>query len=450
MIVTVENIISKVDRAAIKEMFVYLTTRDLCAQLGAPTYLAAYPLVCSKCAATGSPMQLLAHADSPVSSHNTLGSPFPVYSVDDAVGTFGKEIVPFGGSGLKLDGTLLSIAVYFGLTDKTNYKLLYTNGMADTTDGAWIKFVDSDPVYKWFMAGETKMTSHCGNEDLNIPQPYLTLLSKKGCTKYSVPLEDEERTKQHFAKMWYDLVITSDGFLGTTQGKSDQYSWTSDEGCQYSLKGSRDYYTSKHESEILNTVTQDLYYIDEGVSIGALDTALLIGEYDDGTMATIQTVYPALQPKYIPDGVRNCKRPMGAINITEADAEVVLELFKHAMADAWTEGWDDNDEGEVQFIGFFDDSGVGGTFSFVLRDITNDNRKLTAVSIIIITAVSVIFLGRCDLIESRIMITLAGVLLVILSFFGALGFGILIGIKININIAWTIHFIIIGLGVGDM
>merc|ERR1719330_207346 len=71
------------------------------------------------------------------------------------------------------------------------------------------------------------------------------------------------------------------------------------------------------------------------------------------------------------------------------------------------------------------------------------------ISIGIIALISVVFLASAT-IESQIMITIVGVLLVVLSFFAALGFAILIGIKININIAWTLPFIIIGLGVDDM
>eukprot|EP00934_Nitzschia_sp_Nitz4_P001181 Nitzschia sp. Nitz4//scaffold385_size13641//11219//13601//NITZ4_008973-RA/size13641-augustus-gene-0.16-mRNA-1//-1//CDS//3329549953//1181//frame0 len=54
------------------------------------------------------------------------------------------------------------------------------------------------------------------------------------------------------------------------------------------------------------------------------------------------------------------------------------------------------------------------------------------------------------MVESRIMITLLGVALVLLAFFAAVGFGLMVGIKINITIAWTLPFIMLGLGVDDM
>lgn len=73
-----------------------------------------------------------------------------------------------------------------------------------------------------------------------------------------------------------------------------------------------------------------------------------------------------------------------------------------------------------------------------------------AISIIIIAVISAIFLFSTDVVESRVLLTLVGVGLVLISFFGALGFGLILGIKININIAWTLPFIILGLGVDDM
>jgi hypothetical protein len=47
-------------------------------------------------------------------------------------------------------------------------------------------------------------------------------------------------------------------------------------------------------------------------------------------------------------------------------------------------------------------------------------------------------------------ITLLGVALVVIAFFGALGFALLVGVKISVTIAWTLPFIILGLGVDDM
>jgi hypothetical protein len=90
------------------------------------------------------------------------------------------------------------------------------------------------------------------------------------------------------------------------------------------------------------------------------------------------------------------------------------------------------------------DAGVIGTIGRLLKDITLDNGLLVAVSIIVIAVFSVICLANVgDLVESRVMITLVGVGLVLLAFFAAIGFGLLVGIKINITIAWTLPFIML-------
>ena len=89
------------------------------------------------------------------------------------------------------------------------------------------------------------------------------------------------------------------------------------------------------------------------------------------------------------------------------------------------------------------DSGVIGTTGRMLKDITLSNGVLVAVSIIIIAAFSVLFVLTFDAVESRIMITVMGVALVILAFFAAVGFGLIVGIKINVTIAWTLPFIML-------
>jgi predicted exporter len=73
-----------------------------------------------------------------------------------------------------------------------------------------------------------------------------------------------------------------------------------------------------------------------------------------------------------------------------------------------------------------------------------------AVSILLIALFSVMILISPNWIESRVLITLVGVGLVLLAFFAAIGLAILIGIKVNVTIAWTLPFIILGLGVDDV
>lgn len=261
--------------------------------------------------------------------------------------------------------------------------------------------------------------------------------------------------------MWYDLLIDSDGFLSITEGVDDPYTWTTGQGCGYVLQGERDSYTNRTDEEILAMASRELYYIDEGESVGAIDRSLLIGDTIPGILeysaenplqkvGVIQALYAGLLPPAIVDRVRNCNRPGGPVDITEEDAKIILKDFKKAFEDNWSEGWDDPDAGDVQFVIFTDDRGEVGTTGRLLRDITLDNGKLMAISIALIALFSIMLLISPDFIESRVLLTLAGVALVLLAFFASIGLAILIGIKVNITIAWTLPFIILGLGVDDV
>jgi len=228
------------------------------------------------------------------------------------------------------------------------------------------------------------------------------------------------------------------------------------------LRGQRDSYTNIQEDTILRNASRELYFLDEGVSIGVVSREMLmgdvhpsIGEYSYDfpleKVGVTQSLYIGLYPVNIVERVKHCKRPTGPVEITEEDAGEILYLFKEAMENAWTQGWGNETHGEVQFVGFFDDSvGIVGTTGRMLREITLDNNTLTAISIGLIALFSALFLFSTDWIESRVLITLIGVGLVVLAYFGAVGFALLIGVKINITIAWTLPFIILGLGVDDM
>ena len=287
------------------------------------------------------------------------------------------------------------------------------------------------------------------------------------CTKYSIPNTenpgtDGPYTQQHFARMWYDRLIDSAAFLDLTEGVNDPYTWTTGQGCGYRLKGHRDPYTNATDAAILENGSRDLYYIDEGESVGVISPAMIIGDetppvgvYSQQNPLTevgvIQTLYATLLPKDIIHRVRNCNRPDGPVEgLTEADAEDLLLVWKEAMENSWTEGWDDEDAGDVQFVAFFDDNGVIGTTGRLLDDITLDNNKLTFIAIFFIALFSVMFLFNCDQVESRVLITLIGVILVVLAYFAAVGFAVLVGVKISVAMAWTLPFIMIGLGVDDM
>jgi hypothetical protein len=239
--------------------------------------------------------------------------------------------------------------------------------------------------------------------------------------------------------MWYDLF--TDAFLELKQGVDDPYTWTTGKGCGYSLQGERHPYTNKSESDILYNASRELYYVDEGVSLGPVDRHLLMGgvdpiieEYSPDNplkkVSVIQTIYFGLVPETIVDRVKNCNRPGGAIkDMTKDEAEEILERYKEAMENRWSKNWDDDSAGDVQFVIFSDDEGAIGTTGRTLRDITLDNGRLMAISICIIALFSAILLITPDWIESRVLVTLIGVALVVLAFFASLGFAILVGIK---------------------
>lgn len=292
--------------------------------------------------------------------------------------------------------------------------------------------------------------------------------SQRWCTEYSIPNTENKGvppySKQHFARMWFDRLIDSPAFLGLEEGKDDPYTWTTGQGCGYTLRGERGQYTNTSEQEILVESSRELYYIDEGESVGTISPVLLFGDantiggnfpvYSSSDTLTsvgvMQTLYFANRPMGIVDRVSNCNRPDGPLDITEEDAEEILFLWKEAMEESWTKGWNDEDSSEVQFVFFADDTAVGGSTARMLNEITLDNSLLTGISIAAIALFSVLFLASTNWVESRILITLVGVALVVISFFAAIGFSILVGVKINVTIAWTLPFIILGLGVDDM
>jgi hypothetical protein len=211
------------------------------------------------------------------------------------------------------------------------------------------------------------------------------------------------------------------------------------------------------ENSILYNASRDLYFIDEGEIIGALSPSLLIGDVNPPVGAysfdnpltkvgLLQTIYASSLPADIVQHVRHCKRPGGAENITLDDAKEILYQWKIAMEATWTEGWDDLDNGEVQFVALFDDYGVTGTMGRALEDMTLDNSTLTAVAIFLIIFFSILFLAGPNWVESQVLITLVGISLIVVGFFGAMGFGLLLGVKISVAISWTLPFLMLGLG----
>eukprot|EP00977_Amphora_coffeiformis_P025775 scaffold22137_cov164-Amphora_coffeaeformis.AAC.1 len=472
----------------IVDFYSYYVTRGLYAQLGTTGYMQSYkafePFI-QQCIDSGlncpthpddlnstlAARDLLRHADNTFSSVTTAGAPFPFWSQGDGTGILFLPnsqtggFFPVSGSGIDMSGDMLSLGGY----------LVNSGGAADPTSEAWQTEVEVNPLYAWFMASlaPADPATVCGNGDLTgnplVPEsgPLLAAQTPRWCTQFDVPNPsnpgtETSYTKQYFARMWYDLLISSDGFLGVTQGQDDPYSWTTGAGCDYELGQSRYSFTGQSTEEILSNSSRLVYNIDEGVTLGPIDRHLIlggvtppIGEYDYENpiqeVRVLQNLYGSLLPLDIMNRLKNCNRPGGPIELTKDEATELLEQWKEAMENTWTQGWDDKNDGPVQFVAFFDDGGATvGSTGRMLTQITLDNTTLTMISIFIIAFFSAMFLFSFDFVESRVLITMVGVALVVLSFFSALGFGILTGVKINVTIAWTLPFVIIGLGVDDV
>jgi len=487
----ISEVVPHINRSSIEDFYRYYTTRSLYADLGAETYQTTYndlmkqygvlltsdTFGCPSCSLNQSvtfeqsKAALLRHADNSFSSVNTAGAPLPIWNpitgyLLDPEGIKPGELGPHGGSGIDLsggptEGVPLQSGEYFRL----GQNLFAENKPLNPFDDV----VLYDPVVAWFMAGVLPFTGHCSNEPMPADSKNSALFvalvkssSPKWCTKHNVPNETKS-TKQDFARMWFDLLTNSESFLNITIGESDPYVWTTGEGCGYSLAGQRPQYSNQTKDTILRNASMELYYLDEGVVLGgALDRNILIGgtspaigDYNKSnplkTVRLVQNIYLALVPGDIVEKVKNCNRPLGPINdLTVEEAEAILFRFKKKFEETWSAGWDDPNSGEVQMVGFFDDTGADGSTARMLQEITLSSGTLMVISFIIIILFSVLFLASCDVIQSRVLVTMVGVGLVILSFFAAIGLAILVGIKINVTIGWTLPFIIIGLGVDDM
>ena len=159
-----------VDRAAVEEFYFYYVVRGLYSQLGADAYVSNYEdsmqLLSIPCnIATGDPNKcpltvtkeeamahLSSHADNTFSSITTAGAPFPFWSQADGTGYLFAGASPIGGSGIDMSGNLSSASLYLD-----SYAGDYIDPL--TPESNWTRFVETDPIYRWFLAGVTPMMS---------------------------------------------------------------------------------------------------------------------------------------------------------------------------------------------------------------------------------------------------------------------------------------------------
>eukprot|EP00980_Cylindrotheca_fusiformis_P030621 scaffold25111_cov122-Cylindrotheca_fusiformis.AAC.1 len=170
---TIDSILSKLDLQAIIDYFSYKTIRGLYGMLGGPSYLESYKqfqqlcrtavpdLADSLCADIDldeAEVILKQHADHAFSSTSTAGVPLPFFG-DDGEGYLFQGNSPVSGSGVDLSGVQLSALQYLG-------QITAQNVAADPNSTDWANLVETDPIYRWFLAGETEMAGTCSNGPL--------------------------------------------------------------------------------------------------------------------------------------------------------------------------------------------------------------------------------------------------------------------------------------------
>jgi len=500
------------DRASIEEWYHYYTLRTIYSEIGAEGYITNYRKIQKQLSLLASffpdasftgdvtleeAKQILRdHADHIYSSVSTAGAPFPFWgdsnnNISDTYTTpyLFQGTSPFGGSGIDMSGRPFSGLEYIQQTLQQQQQQQQNGNSTRFTIFASSELnekIKTDPIYRWFLAAVTPMKADCGNGNLTGSNTGIAFVdnglgsnlaesSLRWCTKHNTNKDGTDKTQQYYAKMFYDLLVDNN-LLSITRGQNDPYDWTIGAGCGYDLQGTRFSFTNAtSEQDIMNQLTEVLYNIDEGAVTGPIDFNILVGGIKKSTgsinsdgnsldgssnnnnsiqsVKLIQNIYAALTQWGIMERVKNCNRPGGPIsNLTYDDATEILREFKVKFDEDWSEGWDDDDDGSaLKFVSFVDDLGVIGSTGRVLEESTLDSNRLTLISILGILITSAAFLFRPDGIKSQLMICTIGVLLVILSFISALGFAVLVfNIKINISIAWTLPFIILGLGVDDM
>jgi hypothetical protein len=174
-----------ITRQDVVDYFSYTVVRQLYAELGAPSYVTNYNaftatpgllLVCRfsglDCPASVSVDEakgfLLNHADHAYSSSNTAGVPFPFWGEGEGNDSLFQGQNPVGGSGIDLSGNAFSATLYVDLAnylnktlDPVNWNPLYTDGESADPDNdpAWASLVETDPVFKWFVASVTNVNA---------------------------------------------------------------------------------------------------------------------------------------------------------------------------------------------------------------------------------------------------------------------------------------------------
>jgi hypothetical protein len=173
-----EFLAASIDRQDVIDYFACSTLRELHAQFGAQSLIDSCQtfavdetlILCSllgqDCPVTLNTTQatqfLLDHADNEFSSINAAGNPLPHWSEGDGTESLFAGSKPVSGSGIDLSGTRFSTATYLDISNynEDDWNPLYSGHFTDPeNDLMWDALVETDPVFRWFIAGVTDVTA---------------------------------------------------------------------------------------------------------------------------------------------------------------------------------------------------------------------------------------------------------------------------------------------------
>jgi len=223
--------------------------------------------------------------------------------------------------------------------------------------------------------------------------------------------------------------------------------------------------TGASDEFILNAASDTCYTWDGGQGYPATGKPVTFGGTKPGVtqgsvsstghtltlVEAFQVVYRFIHPADIVERVAMANRPGGGKVIKESDAEEILYKMKEAFEKEFVRGWEDEDDGDLQFSGFSDDVGARGSFGRTLETFTTQSAPLSMLSYAALLLLSAVLLGSVrNPVRSQATLGFFGALMVMLAFLGALGCTVLNGIKLNVIQTWTLPFLMVGIGVDDM
>ncbi|CAK0856562.1 unnamed protein product [Prorocentrum cordatum] len=134
------------------------------------------------------------------------------------------------------------------------------------------------------------------------------------------------------------------------------------------------------------------------------------------------------------------------VNISVDDALEVVGRFKKRMEEAWN--FDRGSDDLNKYHSFTE--AYRGTFWRGLKRFTEGSVVPSALSYLAVIVVSVVLMSSCQLTESKMVVSMIGTIFSVAAFSGALGIIVMGGSTVMISSAWTLPFLLVGLGVDDM